>query len=155
MGMYYIFQVCNYRAGSEKKRKQIEQTFLRSLQQERLCQGQGCFPHCPKNNLNLRIKTKPVSAEADVRFREKISGPETRHIGASAPPVTGMVFYAEIQTDCARVQHVSNKSTSYHEEGKNIVSQKNGCKGNLQLLSTLVRTGQRKRLFCTFKNIML
>ena len=51
--------------------------------------------HCPKNYLNLRIKTEPVTAGADatvyVRPRNHI------FLIASVPAVTGSLFYAEIQ----------------------------------------------------------
>ena len=58
------------------------------------------WPHCPKNNLNLRIKIKPVTAGADamvgyIKFLLTyvyICPRNKTYTVASAPAVTGWVF---------------------------------------------------------------
>ena len=47
--------------------------------------------HCPKNNLNLRIKTEPVTYELMQRFLFGIFARHIRTVGLT-PSVTGFVI---------------------------------------------------------------
>ena len=60
--------------------------------------GMLALVHCPKNNLNLRIKTEPVTVGADVWYLGQMHvNKSCSYTTTSDQALTGWVFYAEIQ----------------------------------------------------------